>query len=57
VWRQTALVLKVTIAGITEHVTVDPQELREALVRNSDEADPRPVPGMRGRELLRLKRP
>ena len=55
-WRQTALILQIATAGITEHLTVDPQELRNALSRDRDgatdcAAPPRPP----ARELLRLR--
>ena len=56
-WRQTALILQITTTGITEHLTVDPQELRNALSRDRDDviacAAP---PHQRTRELLRLRR-
>ena len=56
-WRHTAAVLQITTAGVTEHVTVDPQELREALARDgNDSVVPGTVPGTRRRELLRLRR-
>jgi hypothetical protein len=56
-WRQTALVLQITTAGITEHITVDPQELRDALSRDSADAiDCAAPPHPRTRELLRLRR-
>ena len=51
-WRQTAAVLQITTAGITEHVSVDPQALRDTLLGN-DTIDPpqrtRPILGMRRR--------
>jgi hypothetical protein len=34
-WRQTAVILQVTRAGVTEHLPIDPQELRDALARDS----------------------
>lgn len=57
VWRQTAVILQVTSAGITDHVTVTPQELRSALARDGEaESEPTvPGPGSRLRETLRLK--
>lgn len=55
-WRQTAVILQITTAGITEHVAIDPQELRDALQRDADPAiDPTAVPHPRPREL-RLRR-
>jgi hypothetical protein len=57
-WRQTAAILQITAAGVTEYVTVDPQDLREALKRDGDETvDSATVPGPQRRELLRLRRP
>jgi hypothetical protein len=38
VWRQTAVVIEVATAGVTEHVMVDPQELRDALRLDDDDA-------------------
>jgi len=35
-WRRTELTLQVTTLGVTEHVTVDPQDLRQALLRDGD---------------------
>jgi hypothetical protein len=52
-WRQTAVILQVATAGVTEHVTVDPQELRDALLHDHDDAAaPRP----QTRTTLRLRR-
>jgi len=58
VWRQTAVIVQVTSAGMTDHVTVTPQELRDALLRDGDGSiDPTlPPPVPRMRETLRLKR-
>jgi hypothetical protein len=56
-WRQTVAVLQVRIGGATEHVTVDPQELREALERDGDDTmDSGTLPAPRRRELLRPRR-
>jgi hypothetical protein len=55
-WRQTAVTLQVTTAGITEHVTVDPQELRDALRHDGDDAAG-PARRLGTRETLRLWRP
>ena len=55
-WRQTAVILQVTSAGITDHVTVDPQELRDALLRDSDDTiDAAALPRPKMRDVLRLK--
>jgi len=50
-WRQTVAVLQITTGGVTEHVSVDPQALRDALLRDDDDTiDPpqrtRPILGM-----------
>lgn len=56
-WRQTAVILQVTTAGVTEHVAIDPQELRNALLRDADRSiDPTAIPHPRARETLRLRR-
>src|SRR3954468_22882614 len=56
-WRQTAVILQLTMGGITEYVAVDPQDLHEALERDGDETvDPGTAPAPRKRELLRLRR-
>jgi hypothetical protein len=56
-WRQTAVILQIATAGVTEYVTVDPQDLREALERDRmDGVNPDTVPDTRRRELLRLRR-
>ena len=51
VWRQTAVILQITTAGITEHVSVDPEALRDALLRDPLLNDPLlgdPLPGEEG---------
>jgi len=56
-WRQTAVILQVKTAGVTEYVTIDPQELRDALLRDADQAiDPTAMPYPRPRDTLRLRR-
>ena len=56
-WRQRALILQITTAGITEHITIDSQELRDALSRDGDDAiDCAAPPHPRTREVLRLRR-
>jgi hypothetical protein len=56
-WRQTAVILQIATAGVTEYVTVDPQDLREALERDRmDGVNSDTVPDTRRRELLRLRR-
>ena len=37
-WRQTAVILQITTAGVTEHVAIDPQQSRDALLRDADPA-------------------
>lgn len=58
VWRQTAVTLQVTSAGATDYLRVDPVDLRDALLRDGDDAiDPGlAVPRARLREVLRLHR-
>ena len=58
-WRQTALTLQVTSAGATDYLSVDPVEMRDALLRDGDDSiDPTiPVPRARLREVLRLRQP
>jgi len=54
-WRQTAVILQIATAGVTEYVTVDPQELRDAIVRDrSDAVDP--TQRQETRQTLRLRR-
>ena len=56
-WRQTAVILRIAGAGVTEHVAVDPQDLREAIERDSDDrADSSAPPDPQRRALLRLRR-
>jgi hypothetical protein len=57
VWRQTAVIVQVTSAGMTDHVTVTPQELRAALLRDGEASvEPAaPSPSSRPRDVLRLK--
>jgi hypothetical protein len=40
-WRRTAVILQVARAGVTEYVTLAPDDLREALRRDGD-----PSPGL-----------
>jgi hypothetical protein len=56
-WRQTAVIVQVTLAGMTDHVTVTPQELRAALLRDGEASvDPAvSPPSPRPRNVLRLK--
>ena len=54
-WRQTAVILQVTSAGITDHVTVDPQELRDALLRDGDDTIDPAAPPPKMRQVLRLR--
>ena len=60
-WRQIAATLQLTANGATEHVAVDMQDLREALLRDSDQStDPPTAPATavaqnpRPRKILRL---
>ncbi len=59
-WRQTACTLLLHRDGGVEYVAIDPQELREALVRDGDQGtDPPAAPsvaarnGRRARDQLR----
>jgi hypothetical protein len=57
-WRQTAVILELEVAGITEHVTIDPQELRDALGRDArppGDAMPLADRSRRLRDQLRLR--
>lgn len=58
-WRQTAAILEVPRAGVTEYLPVDPQDLREALARDSEvvsqTASPPTERSHRLRGLLRLR--
>jgi hypothetical protein len=58
-WRQTAVILEVRRAGVTEYLPVDPEELREALARDGEpDGDIATPPGERSRRvrgLLRLR--
>jgi hypothetical protein len=57
-WRQTAVILQIEHAGITEHVTIDPQELRDALARDArppGDATPPSDRSRRVRDQLRLR--
>lgn len=61
-WRQVAATLQLTRDGATEHVAIDMQDLREALLRDSDQStDPPAAPATavaqnpRVRGILRLK--
>ena len=62
-WRQVAATLQIKREGATEHITIDMQDLRDALLRDSDQStDPPAAPAVakaqapRERELLRLLR-
>ena len=59
-WRQTGCVIILHRQGGEDHVAIDPQELREALVRDGDQGtDPPTAPsvaagrGRRARDQLR----
>ena len=58
-WRQTAVVLQIARAGVTEYLAIDPQDLREALARdNALLPEVPPASGdrsRRARDLLRLR--
>lgn len=58
-WRQTAVILQVTRTGVTEYLTIDPEELREARARDGEASTQTPIPlterSARIRGLLRLR--
>jgi hypothetical protein len=56
-WRRTAVILQVSRAGVTEYVTLDPADLREALQRDGDLSRDSATPerGRRIRGQLRLR--
>jgi hypothetical protein len=59
-WRRIAVRLKLTRGGTTEHVTIDMQDLREALLRDGDQStEPPSAPAAaqnpRLREILHLR--
>lgn len=55
-WRQTALTIQVTSAGATDYLSVDPVDMRDALLRDGDDGiDPiLPAPRAHLRGVLRL---
>jgi hypothetical protein len=61
-WRQISATLQLAADGATEHVAIDVNDLREALLRDTDQStDPPAAPAAaaarnpRVREILRLK--
>jgi len=56
-WRQTSVTLQIASAGATDYLSLDPMELRDALLRDGDDSiDPiTPVLGARLREVLKLR--
>jgi hypothetical protein len=56
-WRQTSVALQIASAGATDYLSLDPMDLRDALLRDGDDSiDPTtPVPGARLREVLKLR--
>ena len=56
-WRQTGCLLELFRDGAVEYVSVDPQELREALVRDGDQGtDPPAAPSVASRGARRSTR-
>src|SRR5258706_543841 len=53
-WRQTAVTLHIASAGTTDYLSVDPLDLRDALLRDGDDRiDPtQPVPPNWGKRSL-----
>ena len=58
-WRQTAVIMQVKRAGVTEYLPIDPEELRDALTRDAEATGgmaTSPIErGRRIRGLLRLR--
>ena len=56
-WRQTSVALQIASAGATDYLSLDPMDLRDALLCDGDDSiDPTtPVPGARLREVLKLR--
>jgi len=56
-WRQTSVTLQIASAGATDYVNVDPQDLRDAMLRDGDDSIDAalPAPGARQRDVLRLR--
>jgi len=61
-WRQVSATLQISADGATEHVAIDMKDLREALLRDTDQStDPPAAPAAaaarkpRVREILRLR--
>jgi hypothetical protein len=61
-WRQISATLQLAADGATEHVAIDVNDLREALLRDTDQTtDPPAAPAVaaarnpRVREILRLR--
>lgn len=59
-WRQTAVILQVTRNGVTEYLTIDPEELRAAQSLDCEKSShkiavPLAERGRRMRGLLRLR--
>ncbi len=61
-WRQVSATLQINADGATEHVAIDMKDLREALLRDTDQStDPPAAPAAaaaqkpRVREILRLR--
>ena len=55
-WRQTAVTLQIPSTGATDHLNVDPLDLREALLRDGDDSTDPPAPKARLRKVLGLRR-
>lgn len=61
-WRQISATLQITADGATEHVAIDMKDLREALLRDTDQStDPPSAPATTAprppnfRKILRLR--
>ena len=56
-WRQTSITLQIASAGATDYLSLDPMDLRDALLRDSDNSiDPAtPAAAARLRDVLKLR--
>ena len=56
-WRQTSITLQIASAGATDYLSLDPMDLRDALLRDGDDniGPATPVPEARLRDVLKLR--
>jgi hypothetical protein len=57
--RQTSVILQIASGGASDHLSLDPMELRDALLRDGDDGIDlaMPVSGTRLRKVLKLRQP